>query len=155
MEEGAKDTNDSTSEMRRGDFGNVLRTGAKSSCETENESTKDENTGVGSSSLWLSVHDVLFMLDWVVESYLDNSSDDGEGTASKVDSSSSKLIRQGEERSTTEASNCHQSIDNTESRALVIESVVIVPSGVGVYRAKHTPIYTITDTNVSERCVTA
>ena len=141
MEEGTKDTDDAmlcvsqvklggyrlyslSTNMRRCNLGNVLRTRAKRSAKAQDETSSHQTSNIGRSSL-------------------DGGGGDGEEAAGKVDTASTDLISQAEERCTAEVANSHKGVDDAERGALVLEAIVVVPVLVGVDTADYTPIDTV------------
>lgn len=113
-----------SSNVWRCNLGNVLRTRAKSSTKTQDETSSHKTSNVGRSSL-------------------DSGGGDGEEAAGKVDAASTDLISKTEEGCTAEVANGHEGVDDTERGTLVLEAKVIVPVGVGVDTADYTPIDTV------------
>jgi hypothetical protein len=64
-------------------------------------------------------------------------------TADEVDAATTNLIRNAEERGAAKVANGHESVDDTECRAAVFETEVLMPIDVGVDTADDTPVDTI------------
>lgn len=110
--------------MRRCNLCDVLRARAKRGTKTEDKATKHKDLDIWSEAL-------------------DERSNNGEKTPEKVDAATTNLIRNAEKRSATEIADSHKSVDDTECRAAIFETEVVMPVEVGVDAANDTPIDTI------------
>lgn len=121
LEASAKDTDDTASEMDRGDFGHVLRSSAERCAETKNEASSHQTGDVGRVAL----HE---------------GGDDGEQVTDEIDASSTVDITERQKGRSHKDTDLHEGIDGANDDARVFEAVKRVPAVEGVDAADHAPV---------------